>query len=363
MEAVLPYSLKIGIVTVMILAFTGLAVTLFFMIFIMKIRRLLIRKRNSRFEETVKDQLNEVLAEYDEMSEPERLSARKRVVGLIRTKWEKRLLADLLIHYKANLYGSTEQFAVGLYYDLDLQVQNIRDLSARSIRKKIRGIRYLSEMRCETAIQKIHQFINHEQKLLRVEASLALVSLNKNPLEFLDNLKRRMTDWQKINVYKKLRMLPLAQIPAFERWYDSKNTSVVLFALEMTARFNQVHSKDKVAQLIHIDDERVQSQVIRTLVQLEAFEYADVMARLLKIAQSERLIIDLLRAVGALSMEEGHLEIISRFLIHKIHAIRFEAALAIVKIEKGPELLESYVARYPQQLAIISKHMKNDLLN
>lgn len=365
MEEILTYELKVQLAIGGIVTFLSLFLIFFLVTILVKTIKLYKKKRNLRFTRKLESRMGQLLALEDSASRSQIDQAIQQIRSTAERGWQKDLLAATLVHYKRNLSGFANALVTEVYFMTLLHHRQMRQLKKGSVTQKITAMRYLAAMRHHPAWYETIQYINDERRLLRIEASMALVLLTENPLFILDKLQRPLTNWQKINLYKQLKQLKKERIPDFARWLNSPNPTVVVFALEMISRFNQYNAIEAVGALLTNAPVMIQTAAVRTLTDLEASQYTPLMMDLLDVTDEgdHPLKKALIVALGKMSTESSHAQSIARYLHDSDFEIRFEAARAIQYIEGNESEFLTVFARHSEQSSLITQHLYHPLLN
>ncbi len=207
-----------------------------------------------------------LFGEEDDSQVPERI---EKIAG---NDFKRVLLMEEMRDLIVNLSGDAAEKLRGLYYRLSLDVDSRIKAQSRKWHVKIKGFRELAFMNIKDANNEIIKSLHSSNSILRMEAQLALVRLNDHDrFGFLDHLQRPFTPWEQLNVHEMIVGYDL-EVPRFERWLDSANHTVVLFALRMIRVFNQKGSWQKVADLLDNEDEEIRRTAIIVLGQLHIKE-------------------------------------------------------------------------------------------
>ena len=90
-----------------------------------------------------------------------------------------------------------------LYNQMKLDQDSIRKMYSSKWHIQVKGFRELAFMDVIEANDKIRHTLKNKNNILRMEAQLALVRLNKDdPFGFLDHLTHPFTLWEQLNVYE-----------------------------------------------------------------------------------------------------------------------------------------------------------------
>jgi hypothetical protein len=218
-----------------------------------------------------------------------------------------------------------------LYFKLELDFYSFQKLSNRKWMRQAKGIHELAVTDAQHEADAIEEFINHPNPILRHEAIAAIVRLRpSDPFGFLDRLTAAFTKKDQINVWAVLQKHHLP-VPAFSRWFDSYNPSVVAFAVDMVSLNNQLESAEMFDKLLRHSYEEVKICVIKAIGDMHLTTYA---TRLIPIFndEHERLQLLILQTIGKLE-DLSMLNFLSDIVLFNTSIkIRLEAAKALVNI-------------------------------
>lgn len=362
MDTWISYEWKVRIAITLIIVCASATVIVFTSILMIKIVKAYKNIRNTRFKNSIENQLNEVISEFEELTEDQLLNFKQLLGKQLHFTWQKQILIDSLIHYHSNLSGNVKTYIKQLFFDFELNKLAERDLKKGNTKMMIRAMRSLSVMKSGKSWIEIIKYINHKRKLIRVEASVALIDLSSNPLFFLDNLKFALTKWQVIQIFKKIKELPEEKLPKFERWYFSTNESVRIFAIDMTARFNQTESVDMLASLLPNASDKVKIQIVESLSKLGAFEYTESLKTALLTTEDPEVQKVLINAIGEFGMDDSFNQLLSPFLTSPVLNVRFEAIRSLMKLDGGERIIEDLARDHPELIQPILDHLNDPLL-
>ncbi len=187
----------------------------------------------------------------------------------------REIFLNELLSLHNNLYGEAANRLRDLYFNLGLYKTSLAKVQARRWDHKAKGFRELSQMDVKDASQQISKYVNSKNKVLRMEAHVALVKISEDdPLFFLDDLNYELSEWEQVNILNTLNYHHIF-IDSFERWLDSPNDSVAIFAAKMTGYYKHTHEAPKLANLLSHQNPNVRYHAIKALGQLEIPENID----------------------------------------------------------------------------------------
>jgi hypothetical protein len=352
------------------LLFLSLAFIFVLILFASRFVKSYFQRRERRLKDQYGKILNKIII-HETYSKPGqrvssfdfRMAELRLVMG--HSNFNQQVLIGHLLLMKKNLTGNAVGAILATYRELELYKLSLRKLKSLQWQKKALGIRELAEMKHEEGTRVIMRFLNARNQTLREEIFMALVRMEEdNPLFFLDQYNGTITHWMLINIHYYLSRLDVRKLPLFSRWFSHPDISVVIFSVHMVRQFRQSASIPGVVSLLATDHPRLLEIVIETLGELEAYPYVEDVLRLTeRVWSSEGLSRRLVRCVGSLGEPARHANDVVRFLEHSDYYVRFEAALALEKLEpEGPEALERFNHANGRCLEGIIRHIREPLL-
>jgi hypothetical protein len=189
----------------------------------------------------------------------------------------RQILINEIMDLHNNLHGEVGNKLKDLYFNLGLHKDSLRNVYRGRWDNKAKAFGELAQMDVKDANKKISEYINSRNQILRMESQVAMVKLSENdPLEFLDKLKNELSYWEQVKIHDTL-VFHKINIDSFERWLESKNSSVVIFALRMIGIFKHVHSGEKVRELLFSENPEIAYAAVQSMKSLELAEYTEDM--------------------------------------------------------------------------------------
>jgi hypothetical protein len=183
---------------------------------------------------------------FDEGSGPE---AFEELGTVARNRPKRQLLIDQIMDLMVNLKGEIKKKARDLYFELGLKEDTMKKVRSRKWHTKIKGIRELAFMDIRDANNHLLSGLNSNNEILRMESQIALVRLSdNNPFDWLHQMKKPLAKWDQITLVELISLHEM-QVPPFKQWFHSGNISVLVFAVEMIERFEQVEAEREVIAL------------------------------------------------------------------------------------------------------------------
>ncbi|MBN2699739.1 MAG: HEAT repeat domain-containing protein [Bacteroidales bacterium] len=219
-------------------------------------------EREDKMKEKLSENYQQLLMDY--LFDPDRMEpVTSELVSIASNKFKRQILINQMIDLSVNLKGEIKSKIKELYLNLGLKKDSMEKAKSRKWHENIKGFRELAFMNIRDANKKIVESLDSRNEILRMEAQIALVRLSDdNPYQFLDLMKKPFSLWEQITLHELVVQHNLI-VPDFSRLFDSGNTSIVMFALQMTAWFKQRESEEKIFKLLGHEDEAVRNTAIR----------------------------------------------------------------------------------------------------
>ena len=221
-------------------------------------------KQRNYLKEVYQLKLMDYLFEEDKQDE-----VRNDLKEIAENRFDRQLLIDQMIDLSINLKGEIKETIKELYLFLGLKEDSLKKVQSKKWHENVKGIRELAYMNIREASEKILEYLNSSNEIVRMEAQIAMVRLSdENPYHFLHFMEKPLAVWEQITLHELLIQHNL-EIPLFQEWFESENLSVVIFALEMTAWFKQVNSGESVIALFEHENEKVRNTAFRVCGEIE----------------------------------------------------------------------------------------------
>lgn len=196
---------------------------------------------------------------------------RQKLVRHFRKKYltntfNKRILRKQFLKLHKNLAGSAGEILENLYRELKLHKDAMVQLRNTDWSEKADAVKELSQMDIVEAKDRIVRLTSHENPVLRLEAQVAMLILEKeNPFGFLEKKRAPITEWQQLNLEEIIKKIDLQKIPVFAKWFSSKNPTIIQFCVKMTAAYNQFESAPQLIGLLSSKHERIVKECVVAL--------------------------------------------------------------------------------------------------
>ncbi|RZL50793.1 MAG: hypothetical protein EOP00_02590 [Pedobacter sp.] len=175
------------------------------------------------------------------------------------------ILIEQLLSAKKNISGTAADNLESLYNQLSLDQYAAKRLKSRHWHVKAIAIQELGLMGQKTYLNKIYRSTNNKNDLVRMEAQITIVKLyGFEGLRFLDVANYAISEWQQIKLLQELSHLSPDNFSGIEKWLNSINVSVVVFALKLVRNYHRFELYNQIMDLITHPDENIRFEAIRT---------------------------------------------------------------------------------------------------
>lgn len=190
----------------------------------------------------------------------------------ISKKFRRKVLVSGLFGIMEQVSGEKEGLVKKIYRESGLEQLAIEDLKTTNKWDVIAGaLVELMRFKIDSDETKNYakRYINHEREEVRRKAHLYLISLfGFKGLFFLDELTERLSEWIQIQLLENLRKFDDREMENLHSWLQSKNDTVVLFALKLARIYKRSEVKDDLFELLDHENVNIRTYTITVLVNL-----------------------------------------------------------------------------------------------
>ncbi|HEV2832780.1 MAG TPA: hypothetical protein VGW31_12440, partial [Hanamia sp.] len=277
--------------------------------------------------------------------------------------FDKNLLIDELAETSKKFRGSTMNNIQWLFEKMELEEELLKNLNSDKWHKKAKAIQQLAYLHQKNKLEDIFPLVNHKNIFVRRKAQIAIVKLTGFAgLEFLNVIKHPISEWQQLRLIQELSGHTSEKFGNISLWLQSKNESVVNFALHLVEIYRQYDYYDEVKECLSHSSMSICKKAIMTLSHITNETTSDLLIKyfpdydaslqiaILKILQTEA--------------NENHLPFLFSLINHPDDSFKLEAAKAITninptKIKKIKELKDEFL--YPWNTILPQIKMQNSL--
>lgn len=356
----------IRVCTVLLIIFT-----LFFLSFFVTLMLARSKHRyNDSYEKNIKEKFELLLTgvifnDDAEMETDEWKSSKKRVVKhfkkrYLRRQLNKKYLREHIILLHKNFIGSAAEVLRNLYIELRLDKQAIKELNSPDWGVQANAVKELAQLNITKATEKIKARTNHENQILRLEAQVASIRLDKkDPFSFLDKNRNYLTEWHQVNLAHIIDQISRELLPDFSRWFTSPNPTVIEFCIKMTLQYDQFESIPALNQLLYHKNQHVVGEAAKALGEFGVTEAQSDMLYVYRDAITP-VKLQLLTALGKCGNDEMLPFLIQQLLQNDIN-IAMEAARSLKKLgAEGITILEKQTLSNLYGVGDICKHVLDE---
>jgi hypothetical protein len=193
-------------------------------------------------------------------------------------KSQRKIIISILYDLMNEVSGEMSVSIRTLYYKTGLINFALEQLKSKSWFVIAQGIGQLRRFQIDDVHNQIAVFINHSKYEVRNETQLYFVSLFRfEGLLFLNELESPLSDWAQVQLLEILQKFDDQQICDIHPWLNSKNETVVSFALKLTQIYNQFEVKDTLIELLSHKSKDIRVQVIDVLTHLYDLEAKEML--------------------------------------------------------------------------------------
>lgn len=278
----------------------------------------------------------------------------------IKSRFSKEILRKQLLLLYRSFSGPSQEILKGLYFELDLHKGALAQLKDTDWSEKASAVRELGQMDYEKARGKILKLTLHENKVLRMEAQVAMLSLNDDePFGFLVHATNEITEWQQLTLEEKAKRLDLKKIPNFSKWFGLKNQSVVQFCVKMTVAYNQFESADAIVALLHSNNEKVVKEAVKAVGTMLISEAQSILLEIYP-SVSPEIKDEIIIALGKIGGEDG-ITFLEELLFTAEHEFALKAGKSLYTIGfEADAILQKALQSDQQQVAAIALHVMDE---
>ena len=246
---------------------------------------------------------------------------------------------------------------------MDLEKELIKNLNSNKWHQKAKAIQQLAYLHQKNRLKDLFPFVNHKNILVRREAQIAIVKLTGFAgLEFLNVVRHPISEWQQLRLIQELSGHTSEKFGNISLWLQSKNESVINFALHLVEIYQQYDFYNEVKECLSHPSISICKRAVITLSHISNENTPDLLIKYFAgyDASLQIQILKILQADG----NENQLPFLFSLLNHPDDSFKLEAAKAITninptKIKKIKELKDELL--YPWNIILPQIKMHNSL--
>ncbi len=274
-----------------------------------------------------------------------------------RTNFHKQVITDVIVRLNVSIEGDAALHLRELFFYLGLDRYANRMLKRRKWHIKSKAFYIMANMDVHDAMASIRKYLNSNNDELRASAQTAVVRLNKeDPFDFLNHLTSHFTLWDQLTVHAVVQKYEI-EVPAFSRYLDSDNETVIIFALKMIIIYRQMDGLLRIKKLLYHESKQLREQAIQAVGELS---FTSLGKDLIRIFSNEdyknRLLI--IRALQRIP-DDAYLIFYKQVLDSEAHfLVKLKAAKAMYNLsEEGRKQLLMARNRFKPELDSLYDHV------
>ena len=266
----------------------------------------------------------------------------KRLQLLLPDPHFRKLITNELLSAMQNMSGAAASNIKKVFYQINLNTRASRMLQSHHWHIKAAAIQQVGIMGMVEFKDKVSRSINHERRLLRVEAQNTLLKLSGfEGLRFLDDATYPISEWQQVKILEELSELPPENFTGIDKWLKSRNDTVVIFALKLAKVYFRFELYEEVRACLTHENGEVRRHAILACAELQTQDTArQLTARFRSEDEKNQLLtIKMLAQIGT----EEEIQFLSSLLFSQNAGVVIASAYSLAAIgEKGMLELETH---------------------
>lgn len=189
-----------------------------------------------------------------------------KMIFCVEDKFKRGIFISVLSKLKDEISGEMADDINNLFLKTGLINYSLKKLNSRKWDHIASGIKELTQFEMTNVYDEVSKLENHEKQEVRNEVQLYYVNLFQfKGLEFLNNLKSPISEWNQIQLLEILQKFDDQEISDITPWLKSKNDSVVLFALKLAKIYNQFQVIDILLTLLSHKTKEIKVSALEVL--------------------------------------------------------------------------------------------------
>lgn len=316
----------LAVILLLILNVLTVIVILFVTNLIMNIRVARRAKLRDLYEKILTDLMLQVI---DTKEAVEKISK-------IKIKKNNDLLIEVMMDFQKSFRGDSDKQLMDLYQEMNLGKVSYKKTFSSSFYKQVMGIRELTNMHPDQAIEMIASRLNESNDIVRTEAQISYPYVNtENPFEFLSILEKPFSRWAQLNIYYYIKIHELP-VPSFDKWLKSDNINVVNFCILMIALFQQRENSEEIIRMLNDPNESTRCEAIKACSELDLFESKPQLKKLFptETLKNQIEILKTLRNIG----DDSDVPFMEEILQSQEKSLRLETCRTLYMISEASKI-------------------------
>ncbi len=284
-----------------------------------------------------------------------------KVQKLLTNKHFRTILTNELISAKENMIGSSGDNLNLLYTQLGLEAFALKKIRSKSWHKIANGLKEIGIMDMKKYRGDVVPFLNYRRALIRIEAQNTMLKFNGfQGLRFLDTATYPISEWHQLKLLEELAQLPPDDFTGIDKWLNSSNDSVVIFALKLVRNYHLFQFHQLLTQLFLHKNEDIK---LHAIIAIKEIPDETTAHSLIKIYPKESINVklEILTALKEMAMED-EIPFIVSCLDDTLTDIKFAAAATLHHIKpNGFSNVLAHADAEKEPLVRIIKHLQSNI--
>lgn len=344
--------------------FSIVIVSVIVLILIYLFQKSRLGQRKESFQKKFNDFISEIAIceSEEELNEVLLLPAYQKILHQYQqTRTDRNFMIEELADTCRKFSGTATDNIHWLFQKTHLKKELILHLHSHHWYIKAKAIQQLADLQQKDQLPNIFRLANHNNDLVRMEAQVATVKLiGFEGLRFLNVIGYPVSEWQQLRLIHEISGHSIENFDNIAHWLQSKNDSVVEFALRLV-EINQRHEfYHATEQCLSHSSVSICRQAVVTLDKIRNEKTAGLLLHYYPHADPsiQLLILRILQTAGT----ESEIPFLLSGLNHPDDTFKLETAKAIRQIsDTGIEKIKETVdtAREPWNIILQQIKMKN----
>lgn len=219
-------------------------------------------------QKILNDWVGHILIHHAEKNE-EFENIQKALKKIVKNKASHQFIISELIKLKKSFAGDAALRIVQLYEELQLLKVSLKKIQSKKWHLIAQGIQELHQMNQIQYIPLLESFADHTNEFIRNESQVGLINLKgMQGLLFLNHSKQILTDWHQMKLLNQMSNIAFEDMGNMHDWLQSKNNSVIVFALRIVEVYQLHHFYNQVKKCLHHHNDKVTKQAILTIIKI-----------------------------------------------------------------------------------------------
>ncbi len=327
---------KIFMITVIIVLFLTISLSMIVFMVIFKTRRNRLENRRNAYREEIAGPLSEILFNF-EIEEIAALTEEELNNFFPKQNRNKALYNEVLIEniisLNKKMKGDFKEKLKTLYRRLGLLTYTQKLLSSKKWDAIAIGLVQINEMDLYELLPQVKSHVNSSNFHIRSGAAAAILNLSEMvDLNFLRDQKYPLSSWQQMNYLRIIKFLYPTRKLVMVNLFDSDNLSVRLFGYKLVRMVGRVDLVEKLGEIFPNVTDVEKVEILKTIKTLGMPGYEEYINDSMK-SQNPKLAKTAIKVAGSLGNEDSIAIIISLIQEELSFELKFQLFDSLSKLD------------------------------